>query len=112
VETTKNIYGNPRVLHQPGAKPQVSMSQWGLNGVPRLPIAAVWSGTFLEPSLLMQDPSAGRSRLPEGSPQAHRGREGVAWLDSIVPVGHSDSWNTRLRHYTYSPRTGPTCSRP
>jgi len=38
---TTNIYPNSRVLHQPGEKPQVSRSWWGLNSVPCLPIAAV-----------------------------------------------------------------------
>ena len=39
--TTTQIYLNSRVLHQAGEKPQVSRSRWGLNSVPRLPIAAV-----------------------------------------------------------------------
>jgi len=39
-ETTQ-LYTNSRVLHQPGEKPQVSRSWWGLNSVPCLPIAAV-----------------------------------------------------------------------
>src|SRR5260370_23681998 len=47
----------------------------------------------------MQDPSAGGSRWPRGSLQAHRGREGVGWLDSGAQAGHSDSSNIRLCRY-------------
>jgi hypothetical protein len=38
---TVQIYLNSWVLHQAGEKPQVSRSRWGLNSVPRLPIATV-----------------------------------------------------------------------
>jgi integrase/recombinase XerD len=37
---TTRRYEVSRVLHQAGEKPQVSRSRWGLNSVPRLPIAA------------------------------------------------------------------------
>ncbi len=46
----------------------------------------------------MQDPSAGRSRRPEGSLQAHRGREGVGWLDSDAQEGYSEGSNIRRCH--------------
>ena len=39
--STTEIYANSRVLHQPGEFPQVSRSQQGPNGVPRLRTAAV-----------------------------------------------------------------------
>ena len=59
----------------------------------------------------MQDLSAGRSRPLEGSLQAHRGREGVARLESVVQAWHSDSCDTSLhqsgpaRIWTVTPTT-------
>src|SRR6516225_10773525 len=52
-----------------------------------------------ESSRLMQDPSAGGSRWPEGlSSSASRKRRG--WVAGPRrPGGHSDTWNNRLRHY-------------
>ena len=41
IETTKNIYGNPRVLHQPGEKPQVRRSRRRRNSVSRLRAATI-----------------------------------------------------------------------
>ena len=38
---TTRLYTNPRELHQPGEKPQVSRSRQGRNSVPRLRTAAV-----------------------------------------------------------------------
>ena len=41
VQTTMDLYGNPRELHQPGEKPQVSRSRQGQDSVPCLRTAAV-----------------------------------------------------------------------
>ncbi len=41
LNVTRGYYRNSRELHQPGEKPQLSRSRWGLNSIPRLPKAAV-----------------------------------------------------------------------
>jgi integrase len=99
IQTTLNLYGNSRELHQPGEKPQVSRSRQGRDSVRCLRTAAVRPGKSQDSSRLMQDPSAEGSRWSEGLSSSASRKRRVGWLGSGAQAGHSDSWNNRLRHY-------------
>ena len=92
-------YDKARELRQLREKPQVSRSRPCRRSVPPGSSRLTRQLSRAVPSDTGSVRWKGRSRS-EGSVQAHRGREGVAWLGSGAQATYSDSSNTRLCRYT------------